>query len=77
MEREQSEPIDKNETINKQILKEDSVISNIDKHVTASPNQSPGKSVRIKENGAKVNGENVDGVRMFVLVFLFSEIITM
>lgn len=27
------------------------------KPVTPSPNQSPGKTVRIKENGAKPNGD--------------------
>ncbi|XP_050680341.1 uncharacterized protein LOC126976161 isoform X2 [Leptidea sinapis] len=31
------------------------------KSATASPNQSPAKSVRIKENGAKTNGTDVQG----------------
>lgn len=33
----------------------DNVDKSIDK--TSTPNQSPGKSVRIKENGAKPNGD--------------------
>lgn len=28
-----------------------------EKPITPSPNQSPGKTVRIKENGAKANGD--------------------
>lgn len=31
-----------------------------------SPSQSPGKTVRIKENGAKLNGDSKDTVRFFM-----------
>lgn len=57
VERELSEPVVKEQTTDNGTFKEDSVV---DKRITASPNQSPGKSVRIKENGAKLNGDNVD-----------------
>lgn len=36
---------------------DDSMRSEI-KSITASPSQSPGKTVRIKENGAKMNGDS-------------------
>lgn len=32
--------------------------------VTSSPNQSPGKTVRIKENGTQPNGDKVGEVKM-------------
>lgn len=36
-----------------------------------TPNQSPGKSVRIKENGAKANGGAVDSAKVPCLDFAF------
>lgn len=39
---------------------EKGVASDVQK-ITPSPNQSPGKSVRIKENGAKENGAKTNG----------------
>lgn len=40
-----------------------------DVKASASPNQSPGKSVRIKENGA-TNGDNNEAVRLLVFLCL-------
>ncbi|CAG5059927.1 unnamed protein product [Parnassius apollo] len=39
---------------------EKSMTSEVQKSVTSSPNQSPGKTVRIKENGAKANGDTAE-----------------
>ena len=38
------------------------------KDKTSTPNQSPAKSVRIKENGAKTNGD-AETVKLFVFPF--------
>lgn len=48
----------------------DKVESDIDKSVTASTNTSPAKSVRIMENGAKMNGDNAEAVR-----FVFTNVL--
>lgn len=45
-----------------------------EKPISASPNQSPGKTVRIKENGAKLNGDNVGEVTFDVV---FTNLITL
>lgn len=47
---------------------DESLQSEVAKSVTASPSQSPGKTVRIKENGAKLNGDSKE-VRLFLCVF--------
>lgn len=43
--------------------------SETEKSVTVTPNASPGKTVRIKENGAKANGD-AEVVRIFVVFLL-------
>lgn len=45
--------------------------------VTSSPNQSPGKTVRIKENGTQPNGDKVGEVRLLYdyLVILIDELL--
>nr|XP_037875707.1 uncharacterized protein LOC101746973 isoform X3 [Bombyx mori] len=57
IEVERADAIDKQETEAKPLDKIEEAVTD-KKSVT--PNQSPGKSVRIKENGNKVNGENND-----------------
>ncbi|KOB75080.1 C2 domain-containing protein, partial [Operophtera brumata] len=48
----------KEDTDQSTIDNDESLQSEIAKSVSASPTQSPGKTVRIKENGAKMNGDS-------------------
>lgn len=58
----------KEETDQSTIDNDDSLQSEIAKSVSASPSQSPGKTVRIKENGAKMNGDSGEAVRFCVVL---------
>lgn len=58
----------KEDTDQSTIDNDESLKSEIAKTVRASPSQSPGKTVRIKENGAKINGDNGEAVWFFVWI---------
>lgn len=61
--------IEKEDTDLSTIDNDESLKSDVVKYVSASPSQSPGKTVRINENGAKMNGDNGEAVR-FLCGFL-------